>query len=321
MVKSNRDMMDILDYFDAEIASRNFRHKLKSVSSHLGIWPTEYPPKINAYLSRLNTDLAQSSTRLEEQRLSMLSSAFNQLKDSSRTQAKRDLVSGALSGFYILSSIPEQGNTGSFTHKELRSLAFLGMAAAYHELDDADGLIAEKLAHAIYEDPQTAAYFLDHSHTEHLQQILAQSAKNQRFAVNGGVATDTKNGLMWLRFVLGQEWYHEQIHGMLERFDWKEALGATRAFNQQGGFDGFTDWRLPTIEELKTLIDPEAGDTKKSVHFIDNQVFPKNYDLIWSSSPGSYNDNVAWIVDFTSGGAFYGNINYGYGVRLVRNTA
>ncbi|ASF44976.1 Lcl C-terminal domain-containing protein [Methylovulum psychrotolerans] len=321
MVESNRVMADILDYFSAEIASQTFRVKISSLTRELGLFSGFSglePPKINAYLLRLNADLAQTATRQEQQRLSALSSAFSQLKDSARTHAKRDLVSGALSGFYSLSSISAQGNTGSFSHKELRSLAFLGLAAAYHELDDADELVAEKLALAIYEHPPTAAQFVDRSYAKPFGHIFATAGEDSQFILNGGIAKDVHNGLMWLRFALGQEWYHEQVQGRLERFEWKEAFAAAQAFNRQGGYEGYTDWRLPLVEELKTLIDFEAGDTRKGLHFINNRVFPGHYDLMWSASAGSYNNNVAWIVDFTSGSAFYGNINYGYGVRLVR---
>lgn len=308
----------IRNYFGTEIADRVFRHKIKSLSQELGIVLAEKPPRINDYLIRFHADLAKTATRQEEQRLSQLTSAFSQLKDSSRTQAKRDLVSGALSGFYALSTIPAQGSTGSFSHKELRSLAFLGLAAAYHELDDIDELIAEKLTFAICEDPKTAAQFLDQSYFDHFRQVLGFFVDELQFIVDGGIATDTQTGLMWLRFALGQEWHHDHIEGRLARYDWKEAFTATTLFNQRGGYNHHTDWRLPTIDELKTLINKNAGDSKIGRHFIDNQIFPKNYDLIWSSSPSSYNNNVAWMVDFTSGSAFYGNINYGYGVRLVR---
>ncbi|PPD38559.1 MAG: DUF1566 domain-containing protein [Methylobacter sp.] len=320
MVESNKVIIDIQHYFDTEITARVFRLKIKHLCQELGILLTEKPPRINAYLAKLQNDLKHTATRQEQQRLSSLISAFSQLKDSSRTQAKRDLVTAALSAFYTLSTIPELGRSGSFSHKQIRSLAFLGLAAAYHELEDSDELIAEKLTMAIYEDSKTAAQFLDRSYFDYFKEVLGLFADDLQFTVNGGLATDTLHGLTWLRFALGQEWYHELSQGRLARYTWKEAFSETEIFNEQGGYDGYTDWRLPSIEELKTLIDLKEGDAKKSIHFINNRVFPRNYDLFWSSSSSSYNDNVAWIVDFNNGSAFYGNINYGYGVRLVRSS-
>ena len=86
----------------------------------------------------------------------------------------------------------------------------------------------------------------------------------QQFTVNGGIATDPKNGLTWLRFALGQEWYDDLNQGRLARYTWREAFTETETFNRQGGYDGHTDWRLPTIEELKTLIDLKEGDARRS---------------------------------------------------------
>jgi len=97
-----------------------------------------------------------------------------------------------------------------------------------------------------------------------------------------------------------------------------EALQEAVIFNQQGGDDGYADWRLPRVDELKLLIDLKDGHVRNSAHYINSRVFPRNYDVFWTSTSSSYNDKVAWMVDFTSGSAFYGNINYGYGVRLVR---
>lgn len=311
-------MTDIYSYFTSEINAKVFRLKVKSLCKELGILIHEKPPIINSYLLKLNNDLMQTVTRQEQQILSMLHMALIQLRDSSRTLAKRDLVTGALSGFYTLTSISEKGSSGSFTHKQLRALAYLGLAAAYHELEDADELIAEKLVLAINEDSKIAAEFLDPSHLDYLRRVLGLFVDNEAFVVNGGTATDAENGLVWLRFALGQAWYLDLNQGRIARYTWKEAFEETDIFNQQGGYDGYNDWRIPSVEELKLLIDLKAGDVRNSAHFINSRVFPRNYDVFWTSTSSSYNDKVAWMVDFTTGSAFYGNINYGYGVRLVR---
>jgi hypothetical protein len=317
MMESNNVINEIMQCFAQDRANHSFRPKIKKICQELGCYASEKPPKIDAFLARLGDALLQASTRQERQLLSMLSGAFSQLKDASRTNAKRELLSGSLSAFYTLSTLPEYATTEFFSHKELRCLAYLGLVAIYYELEDADDLIAEKLALAINEHPSTVAQFIDESQAKQLNGFLSPVIKEMRFAVQGGTVFDKENGLIWLRFALGQQ-FQDQNQGRLIRYTWKESFTATENFNLQGGFDKYTDWRLPTIDELKTLIDPKEGNEQKAVHFINNKAFPNNYDLFWSSSPSTYNQNVAWIVDFTTGSAFYGNINYGYGVRLVR---
>ena len=86
-------------------------------------------------------------------------------------------------------------------------------------------------------------------------------------------------------------------------------------FNQQG-YAGYNDWRVPDVNELKTLIDKIKG---KEGNYIDADVFPENNgDWIWSSSPyASYSDH-AWIVYFSNGGSYNDYKSYVDNVRLVR---
>ena len=75
-------------------------------------------------------------------------------------------------------------------------------------------------------------------------------------------------------------------------------------------------WRLPTIDELKTLIKPQPA----SLPQIDNAVFqncPRSY--FWSGSPDTYDSNFAWVVYFGNGVSGYGFRLYDSSVRLVRS--
>ena len=78
---------------------------------------------------------------------------------------------------------------------------------------------------------------------------------------------------------------------------------------------GYTDWRLPTKEELQGIL-ASSGRPR-----IDTAWFPNTHALLyWSSSPYVGNSNDAWYVYFDYGYVGY----YGYGrvngkhVRLVR---
>lgn len=142
-----------------------------------------------------------------------------------------------------------------------------------------------------------------------------------KFIVQDGIATDTETGLTWLRFAHGQTWQNGTAVGGARQVDWQMAFYEARDFNRQGGYADYTDWRLPTIDELKTLINRIKG--KKS-NYIDADVFPNNDRSFWSSSPYavgySGDTSEAWTVGFRR---FFGDsrgINKGRGnaVRFVR---
>lgn len=152
-----------------------------------------------------------------------------------------------------------------------------------------------------------------------------------RFELHGdGTATDTQSGLMWMRCSVGQEWTGERCAGEVARLSWNQAL--TRA--DEMVFAGRDDWRLPTREELYTLVycssgrrfalDAEGGagacdgDFKKPV--ILGAVFPDtplaNY---WSSTPNEMFSYKAWGVAFVSGLIGAGSRTEYVAVRLVRS--
>jgi hypothetical protein len=88
-----------------------------------------------------------------------------------------------------------------------------------------------------------------------------------------GTVTDTRSGLMWMRPAIGQNWSNGSCTGVAKLFSSSEA-------NQfQSDFAGHHDWRIPTIEELKSLI--FEGRTPA----LDESAFPvQSGRYFWSSS-------------------------------------
>ena len=110
-----------------------------------------------------------------------------------------------------------------------------------------------------------------------------------RFSDNGdGTATDNLTGLMWT--------LDTNLSG--QTLTWQEALDHVEDMN--AGFYrnfGYSDWRLPNINELESLI--EAG--------YDDPAFPLGDPLLfWSSTSSDDCCDMAWSVDFSDGRVYGG---------------
>jgi hypothetical protein len=139
-----------------------------------------------------------------------------------------------------------------------------------------------------------------------------------KFMVQNALATDPDTGLTWLRFSYGQAWRNGEIVGEVKKANWKTVSNVIRGFNQQGGYAGFTDWRLPAVDELKTLIDRVKG---REGYCIDEIVFPSDFFWFWCCLQGVGGDQDPWVVNFANGtDSFSGEYN-GYAIRLIRSAA
>jgi len=77
---------------------------------------------------------------------------------------------------------------------------------------------------------------------------------------------------------------------------------------------GFSDWRVPTLMELDSIVD--AGRFNPS---IDSNYFPNTKPIKhWSSYPSFYPRNYAWFINFNNGNDRFDDVRFENAVRLVR---
>jgi len=112
------------------------------------------------------------------------------------------------------------------------------------------------------------------------------------------VVIDHATGLMW----------HQP--GSDEKMEWEEAKKWVRELNVRGHF-GYNDWRLPTLEEAASLLEP--GETNGL--YID-PVFSNYHEWIWTGD--EYRSQGAWGVHYGSGIVFWVNLDSAFYVRPVR---
>lgn len=126
---------------------------------------------------------------------------------------------------------------------------------------------------------------------------------SHKYEVQNGGATvyDHASGLRW------------QQSGFLDAVNYEYAKDYISRLNHEQ-FAGYNDWRLPTLEEAMSLMEPvnKNGDS-----YIDPAFDPRQ-KMIWTSD--FRRDAMSWVVRFDSGYCDYvyndGNVNYS--VRAVR---
>ena len=85
-----------------------------------------------------------------------------------------------------------------------------------------------------------------------------------------------------------------------------------RGLNSRG-HAGYSDWRLPTVKEVASLLEPSEKDGGL---YID-PIFSNKQEWIWSGD--EYGSEGAWGVYFGSGLVFWVNLASEFSVRPVRS--
>ncbi len=125
------------------------------------------------------------------------------------------------------------------------------------------------------------------------------SAKGARYVVEGETVRDATTGLTWSR---------ENIGG--KRLTWADAKAACEALK----IGGHSDWRLPTVQELLTLVDYSRINPA-----IDVDAFRCEAHWYWTSTPYGGSPAVyAWVVGFSSGYSCWNGQDCEIHVRAVR---
>ncbi len=138
-----------------------------------------------------------------------------------------------------------------------------------------------------------------------------------------GMWRDPNTHMIWMRCSLGQTWNGSTCTDDAIRYSWDAAQEAVATLNRNGGYGGYTDWIVPHIQDLSSLIVCSAGTqsrdaipakggfdividadcAKTSVSpTLDPLVFPNTADFFYlsASSVLHWHDN-AWVVSFNNG--------------------
>ena len=157
--------------------------------------------------------------------------------------------------------------------------------------------------------------------TQNCNNDALETAPASRFTINSdGTVTDTQTSLIWARCPQGLSGA-ACTDGTVASLTWLEALAlnGTRPTSVPTGDTSGTDWRLPNVKELQSLVERSCFNPA-----INEMVFPNTLptspgsSVFWSASPDAADRFSAWGVSFSNGFVASDSRDVEPSVRLVR---
>ena len=132
---------------------------------------------------------------------------------------------------------------------------------------------------------------------------------SSHFVIKGGDVYDKKTGLTWARCSVGQVWKQGAgCIGSVKTFTFDQAQHLEKG-----------EWRLPTKEELITIVNHNHSNSKQ-ISAIDASAFPDSDESkidYWTSSPDDFSNG--WGVYFGDGDIYSYSRTNPLAVRMVRD--
>jgi len=138
-----------------------------------------------------------------------------------------------------------------------------------------------------------------------MDKVTAILGNRGRFIDNGDdTITDLQTGLMWEQQVVCVPF----LHCVDLVVPWRSAMALIAFFNGTSNgeeligdnFAGHLDWRIPTLFELKSILELDAPGCGAGAPCIDPVFGPTGAGAYWTSTPEPFGLGI-WTVDFASG--------------------
>jgi hypothetical protein len=151
---------------------------------------------------------------------------------------------------------------------------------------------------------------------------MSGAAQSPRFVDNmDGTISDEQTGLMWEKKTACQGATANDIHCVNNEYEWTKSgndpdgslfTDFLQKLNRGEGQKKYSDWRIPSIDELKTIVDC----TKTNC--LDPVFGPTQASRYWSSTAYLDSPGFAWTVNFFNAQMNFRNSTNPLFARAVR---